>query len=153
MSDKELLKQMLSMLPEEFQDIYDDTIPEAKEMRKKMEKKVSSVKSYSCAMPMFEDIRQLNYKGKAPVCKTFHQYLKKNPNADSFFINRFEETYSRINMKDLDETVEWIGYAVNDMDNAITEIDYNDPMTFFDIEKLMGKVISKELKCNSLKQE
>lgn len=153
MSDKELLKQMLSMLPEEFQDIYDDTIPEAKEMRKKMEKKVSSVKSYSCAMPMFEDIRQLNYKGKTQVCKTFHQYLKKNPNADSFFINRFEETYSRINMKDLDETVEWIGYAVNDMDNAITEIDYNDPMTFFDIEKLMGKVISKELKCNSLKQE
>ena len=150
MADKEVLERILSMLPEEFQDIYDDTTPEAKEMRKKMEKKVSSVKSYSCAMPMFEDIRQLNYKGKAQVCKTFHQYLKKNPNADSFFINRFEETYSRINMKDLEETVEWIGYAVNDMDNAITEIDYNDPMTFFDIEKLMGKVICKELKSNSL---
>lgn len=56
-------------------------------------------------------------------------------------------------MKDLEETVEWIGYAVNDMDNAITEIDYNDPMLFFDIEKLMGKVISKELKCNPLKKE
>lgn len=153
MSDKEFLERMLSMLPEEFQGIYDDTIPEAKEIRKKMEKKVSSVKSYSCAMPMFEDIRQLNYKGQAKVCKTFHQYLKKNPNADSFFINRFEETYSRINMKDLDETIEWIGYAVNDLDNAISEIDYNDPMTFFDIEKLMGKVISKELKCNTLKQE
>ena len=153
MSDKDFLEQMLSMLPEEFQDIYDDTIPEAKEMRNKMGKKVSSVKSYSCAMPMFEDIRRLNYKGKAQVCKTFHQYLKKNPNADSFFINRFEETYSRIKMKDLEETVEWIGYAVNDMDNAITEIDYNDPMTFFDIEKMMGKVISKELKCNTLKKE
>ena len=152
MSDKEFLERMLSML-QEFQDIYDDTILEAKEIRKKMEKKVSSVKSYSCAMPMFEDIRQLNYKGQAKVCKTFHQYLKKNPNADSFFINRFEETYSRINMKDLDETIEWIGYAVNDLDNAISEIDYNDPMTFFDIEKLMGKVISKELKCNTLKQE
>lgn len=148
MADKDFLEKMLSMLPEEFQDIYDDTIPEAKEIRKK---KVSSVKSYSCAMPMFEDIRQLNYKGKAQVCKTFHQYLKKNPTIRSFFINRFEETYSRINMKDLEETVEWIGYAVNDMDNAITEIDYNDPMTFFGIEKLMGKVISKELKCNTLK--
>ena len=44
-----------------------------------------------------------------------------------------------------------IGYAVNDMDNTISEIDYNDPMTFFDIEKVMGKVISKELKSNSLK--
>lgn len=153
MSDKEFLERMLSMLPEEFQDIYDDTISEAKEIRKKMEKKVSSVKSYSCAMPMFEDIRQLNYKGQAKVCKTFHQYLKKNPNADSFFINRFEETYSRINMKDMEETIEWIGYAVNDLDNAISEIDYNDPMTFFDIEKLMEKVISKELKCNTLKQE
>ena len=36
------------------------------------------------------------------------------------------------------------------MDNTISEIDYNDPMTFFDIEKVMGKV-SKELKSNSLK--
>ena len=142
---------MLSMLPEEFQDIYDDTIPEAKEIRKKMGKKFSSVKSYSCAMPMFEDIRQLNYKGQAKVCKTFHQFLKKNPIAEFFFTNRFEETYSRINMKDLEETVEWIGYAVNDMDNAITEIEYNDPMPFFNIEKSMSKAISKELKCNSLK--
>ena len=150
MSDKEFLERMLSMLPEEFQDIYDDTIPEVKKIRKKMGKKVSSVKSYSCAMPMFEDIRRLNYKGQALVCKTFHQYLKKNPNIESFFTGRFEETYSRINMKDLEETVEWIGYAVNDMDNAITEIDYNAPMTFFDIEKSMGKVISKELKCNTL---
>ena len=49
MADKEFLERMLSMLPEEFQDIYDDTIPEAKEIRKKMGKKVSSVKSYSCA--------------------------------------------------------------------------------------------------------
>lgn len=44
-----------------------------------------------------------------------------------------------------------IGYAVNDMDNTISEIDYNVPMTFFDIEKVMGMVISKELKINSLK--
>ncbi len=73
------------MLPEDCQDLYDNTIPEAKEIRKKMGK-----------------------------------------------------------------TVEWIGYAVNDMDNAIQELDYNDPMTFFDIEKVMGKVISKELKINSL---
>lgn len=153
MADKDFLERMLSMLPDEFQDIYDDTIPEAKEIRKKMGKKISSVKSYSCAMPMFEDIRKLNFKGQAQVCKTFHLYLKKNLNADSFFINRFEETYSRINIKDLEETIEWIGYAVNDMDNAITEIDNNDPMTLFDIEKVMGKVISKELKCNTLKQE
>lgn len=151
MADKEGLERILSMLPEEFQDIYDDTIPEAKEIRKKIGKKVSSVKSYSCSMPMFEDIRKLNYKGQAQVCKAFYLYLKKHPNVVSFFLDRFEETYSRINMKDLEESVEWIGYAVNDMDNVITEIDYNDPMTFFDIERVSGMVISKELKCNFLK--
>ena len=72
MADKDFLERILLMLPEEFQDVYDDTIPEAKKMRKKMGKKVSSVKSYSCAMPMFEDIRKLNYKGQAQVCKSFH---------------------------------------------------------------------------------
>ena len=101
-------------------------------------------------MPMFKDIRKLNYKGQAQVCKTFHQYLAKHPNVVSFFLGRFEETYSRINMKDLEDSIEWIGYAVNDMDTTISEIDYNDSMTFFDIEKVMGKAISKELKCNSL---
>ena len=44
MADKEFLERMLSMLPEEFQDVYDDTIPEAKEIRKKMGKEVSSGK-------------------------------------------------------------------------------------------------------------
>ena len=151
MVDKEFLERMLSMLPEEFQDVYDDTILEAKEIRKKMGKKVSSVQSYSCAVSMFEDIRKLNYKGKAQVCKTFQQYLTKHPNVVSFFLDRFEETYSRINMKGLEESVEWIGHAVNDMDNAISDIDYNDPMTFFGIEKSMGKEISKELESNSLK--
>lgn len=39
MADKEFLERMLSMLPEEFQDIYNDTMPEAKEIRKKMERR------------------------------------------------------------------------------------------------------------------
>ena len=151
MADKEFLERMLSMLSEEFQDVYDDTILEAKEIRKKMGKKVSSVQSYSCTVSMFEDIRKLNYKGKAQVWKTFHQYLTKHLNVVSFFLDRFEVTHSRINMKDLEESVEWIGHAVNDMDNAISEIDYNDPMTFFGIEKSMGKEICKELESNSLK--
>ena len=70
MADKEFLERMLSMLPEEFQDIYDDTIPEAKEIRKKMGKKVSSVKSYSCAMPMFEDSVS-STKGKPRSARPF----------------------------------------------------------------------------------
>ena len=38
MADKEFLERMLPLLPEEFQDVYDDTIPEANEIRKKMGK-------------------------------------------------------------------------------------------------------------------
>ena len=143
--DKDVLQAMLTILPEEFHDIYDD-IPGAKEMRMKMEKKVSSVPNYPCAMPMIEDIRQLDYKSQAKVCKAFHQHLQKQPYVYTFFTDRFEETYSRINMRKLDESVEWIGYAVNDLDNAITDIDYNSPMTFFEIAKKLAKVIAKEKK-------
>ena len=31
----------------------------------------------------------------------------------------------------------------NDMDNAISEIDYNYPMIFFRLTKALGKVITK----------
>lgn len=55
-------------------------------------------------------------------------------------------------MKDLEDSIEWIGYAVNDMDNTISEIDYNaPPMTFFDIEKVLRKVIEKEFEINAIK--
>ena len=39
MAETEFMERMLSMLPKEFQYIYDDTIPEAKEMRKKIRDK------------------------------------------------------------------------------------------------------------------
>lgn len=42
MAETEFIERMLSMLPEEFQDIYNDTIPEAKVMRKKMGDKVNT---------------------------------------------------------------------------------------------------------------
>ncbi|MBV3389325.1 hypothetical protein [Segatella copri] len=48
MADKEFLERILSMLPEEFQNVYDDTIPEAKEIRKKMRDK--NYKSMHLAM-------------------------------------------------------------------------------------------------------
>ena len=129
----------------------DDIRSDGEKLKKHADLHISSKSSKEKTISMLEDIRKLNYKGQAQVCKTFHQYLTKHPNVVSFFLDRFEETYSRINMKDLEKSIEWIGYAVNDMDNTISEIDYNDPMTFFDIEKVMGKVISKEQKINSLK--
>ena len=46
-------------------------------------------------------------------------------------------------MRNLDATIEWIRYAVNDMDNVISEIDYNDPMLFFEITGVLSKEIAK----------
>ena len=48
MADKEFLERILSMLPEEFQNVYDDTIPEAKEIRKKMRDK-----NYKSMLPCY----------------------------------------------------------------------------------------------------
>ena len=146
MSDEKFLEKLLGMLPEEYQDIYDDTIPEAKEVRKKMGKKKSAPKlSYSCSMPMIEDIRNLGYESQAKVCKSFHQLVKKQ-SLEGFFISRFEETYSRINMKNLEESIEAIHYTVNDLDNAISEIDFYNPMLFFEVAEVMAKIIAKEKK-------
>ena len=44
-------------------------------------------------------------------------------------------------MWNLEDSIEWIGYTVNDLNNAISVIDYNSPMIFFEIAKEMGKVI------------
>ena len=40
-----------------------------------------------------------------------------------------------------DDTIEWVSYAINDMDNAISNIDRNDPMTFFDLALSLEKTL------------
>ena len=49
-----------------------------------------------------------------------------------------------IRMRNLEDSNEWISYTVNELDNAISEIDYNSPMLFFDVAREVGKVIRKE---------
>ena len=48
-----------------------------------------------------------------------------------------------INVDLYKQSIEGIRYTVNDMDNAISEIDYNDSMLFFEIAGVLGKVIAK----------
>lgn len=57
MADKEFLEQMLSMLPEEFQDIYDDTIPEAKKIRKKMRDKNYKSMHLCCYVEKTDEVK------------------------------------------------------------------------------------------------
>lgn len=102
--------------------------------------KMDSFTKYSSSIPLMEDIRKLDYKGKAKACEIFRQCIEKE-NLGGTFINRFKETFFHVDMNDLEETIEYIHYALNDLDNAISEIDLNDPMLFFHIAGELEKVI------------
>lgn len=103
--------------------------------------------SYSCSIPMMEDIRALRYDAQAEVCKAFHKMIKKGfPGIHSDKISRFEETYEDIIFSHLDDSLDQIHYAINDLDNAIYEIDMYAPMAFFDVERQLAPIIKRSPK-------
>lgn len=97
--------------------------------------------SYSCSIPLMEDIRKLDYKKQANLCLAFRKHIAHLDEMwrDDYFVQRFIDTCDRINPDKLEKSIAWIGYAVNDMDNAISCIDRIDPMTFFDIAGYLEK--------------
>ena len=99
--------------------------------------------SYFCAVPLLEDIRALDHIGQAKVCEAFAKWLDRNPNVDSMFIERFRETFSIIDCDKPDESVELIHYAVNDLDSALTFIDYRSPMDFLELAGSLAPVIAE----------
>ena len=58
MADKKVLERILSMLLEEFQDIYDDTIPEAKEIRKKIREKNYKSMHLCCYVEKTDEVKE-----------------------------------------------------------------------------------------------
>ena len=99
--------------------------------------------SYFCAVPLLEDIRALDHMGQAKVCDAFAKWLDRNPNVDSMFIERFRETFGDIDHDKPDESVEFIHYAVNDLDSALTFIDYRSPMDFLELVGALSPVIAE----------
>ena len=74
------------------------------------------------------------------------KFIRKGfPSDDSYLIERFEESYSDIIFSHLDDSLDQIHYAVNDLDNAIYEIDMFDPITFFDVELRLAPIIKRGL--------
>ena len=102
--------------------------------------------SYSCSMPLIEDIRKADYKKQAELCLALRKYfiVEDDILLDGIFVERFMETSENINPKDIEDTIEWVSYAVNDMDNAISFIDRNAPMTFFQIALNLEKILKKD---------
>lgn len=152
--DDEILQKLKTAFPMiDFDEIYglkeaeDNEVADDDEEDEDIEADDPRKFSYSCSQPMIDDIRALNYKAQAEVCKALHKMIKKGfPMDDSFFIKRFEDTYCDIIFSHLDDSIDQIHYAINDLDNAIYEIDIFDPMTFFDIESKLAPIIKRNLK-------
>lgn len=65
----------------------------------------------------------------------------------AMFQERFEESYCNICFDGGEvapDTFEWVYYTLNDFDNALSDLDYNDPMSFFDVARRLEAVIARE---------
>ena len=154
-TEEDFLKKLKATIPEiDFDELFgenDDDEEEEKDDDNKIKEDSTGggepkMFTYSCSIPMMEDIRKLSYKSQAEVCKAFHKFIKKGfPGDDSYLIKRFEESYSEIIFSHLDDSLDQIHYSINDLDNAIHEIDMLDPMTFFDIEDKLAPIIKRGL--------
>lgn len=94
---------------------------------------------YSSAYDLVDDVRKLYYTNKPKVFKLFYKLLKADEYwSHAIFSRRFFESFMHIHyvhdeICTDDGSIEWLHYAENDFDNAISAIDYSDPMTFFTI--------------------
>ena len=99
---------------------------------------------YSCSVDLMETIRNLPFEKQMEVCKTFLRMIEKGQmGPDTIFFDRFEEDFETVDSED-DETWHNLHFCINDLDNAITEIDYNYPTMFFKVAGELDKVISAE---------
>lgn len=60
---------------------------------------------------------------------------------DSEMCLRFHDTFGGINPRFLESSLKELHFAVNDMDNAIYEMDIYDPGLFMRIARRLGEVI------------
>ena len=64
---------------------------------------------------------------------------------DSEMCLRFHDTFEDINPRFLESSLKELHFAVNDMDNAIYEIDIYEPGLFIRIARRLGVVINDSI--------
>lgn len=98
--------------------------------------------AYMTSGQLMEEVRKLDYKNQYKVCYAFYDEIIKYPQWDeNEFCLNFDELYERINPEMLDDEITKIRQCVNEMDNALSEIDRYDPRTFHRIAEQLVKVI------------
>lgn len=99
-------------------------------------------KEFITSGQLMEAVRELDYKKQFKVCEAFYQLLKEKSSCDdSVMCGRFRESFEMIEPSLLESFFIPLHWAVNDMDNAIYEIDVYDPGLFMRIERRLRPII------------
>ena len=93
---------------------------------------------------LMEAVRKLDYKVQYKVCEAFFQMMiEEGFGDDSEMSLRFHDTFEDINPRHLEDSLMPLHFAVNDMDNALYEIDIYEPGLFIRIARRLGAVINE----------
>lgn len=91
---------------------------------------------------LMEAVRKLDFKEQYKVCETFYQILKEEESCDdSVMCGRFQESFEEIEPSLPESSFVPLHWAMNDMDNAIYEIDIYEPGLFIRIARRVGEVV------------
>lgn len=103
-------------------------------------------KEYLTSGQLMEEVRKLDYKVQFKVCEAFFQMMIEDRfGDDSEMCLRFHATFEDINPQFLKSSLKELHFAVNDMDNAIYEIDIYEPGLFMRIARRLGVVINDNI--------
>lgn len=103
-----------------------------------------SKKEFLTSGRLMEAVRQLEYDERYKVCEAFYQIQQEESCDDSVMCERFPESFEMIDPSLPESSFVPLHWAVNDMDNAIYEIDVYDLGLFVRIVERLGEVIKEE---------
>lgn len=99
---------------------------------------------YSMTSELVTAVHNLHYNSQV---KAFHKFIIKSDIWGAMFLECFEESYGNICFDGGEvepNTLEWVHYTLNDFDNALSDLGYNDPISFFDVARRQEAVIARE---------
>lgn len=95
---------------------------------------------------LMEVVRKLDYKVQFKVFEAFFNMMIEDGFGDeNEMCLRFHDTFEDINPRFLESSLKELHFAVNDMDNAIYEIDIYEPGLFMRIARRLGVVINDNI--------
>ena len=98
-------------------------------------------KKYSFSGELMKDVRTLDYKQQYKVCEKFYKILKSLHEDSRMMYQRFYESFELIDSEALEEYFVELHWAINDMDNALYEMDIYTPMESLELAGKLAPLI------------